>query len=51
MTVQEFNRMLDEVSINFYESGAYYDSDLGDWALEKQQEIEETYNVSLIEGL
>lgn len=49
MTVKELDTMLNEIEINYYESGAYYDTEIETFFERKYAEIEETYNLTIVE--
>lgn len=49
MDMQEFNILLDNVELYFYESGAYYDTDYERYIEIAAARIEEQCNCSLLE--
>lgn len=49
MTLKEFNQMLDELDINYYESGAYYDSSFESFSEIHRERILNDYQISVIE--
>ena len=48
MDMQEFNMLLDNIELYFYESGSYYDTDYEDYIEKQAALIEEQCGLSLL---
>ena len=49
MTVKQLNDLLEELDLNYYESGAYYDTPREKFDEIHRERIEKEHNLSLIE--